>query len=395
MTGWENLGYNIRWMSQANPPKPAFVPIPTFINQPAALDALTQALLGEACIAVDTESNSLYAYREQVCLIQFSTRERDYLVDPLALDDLSTLGEVFRSEGIEKVFHAAEYDLICLHRDFGFEFSQIFDTMTAGRILGRDEVGLGSMLLKEFDVQVDKRHQRANWGQRPLPDYLLNYAQYDTHYLIPLRERLGEELKEMGRLELALEDFKRLTHSNSLNQEIKSNDCWRISGAFDLPPRNLAVLAELCRYRDQMAKTMNRPLFKVIEDRTLLEIAAWCPTGLEQLERIPGMSRSQMDRHGRALLTAVQRGMKADPIHPPRHPRPDERFLARLEALRAWRKNKAGEMGVGSDVVLPRDLLFSLAERNPQNPEEMAEVLRESLWRLERFGGEILGVLRG
>jgi ribonuclease D len=382
-------------MRQENPSKAAALHKPSFIHQPAGLDALAKTLLAESCIAVDTESNSLYAYREQVCLIQFSTRERDYLVDPLALDDLSPLRDVFCNPGIEKVFHAAEYDLICLRRDFGFEFAHIFDTMVAGRILGRDEVGLGAMLLKEFDVQVDKRHQRANWGQRPLPDYLLNYAQYDTHFLIRLRERLSRELEEMGRLALALEDFERLCHADSPNHENRSNECWRISGALDLPPRNLAVLGELCRYRDQMAKAMNRPLFKVIEDRTLLAIAAWSPTSLEQLERIPGMSRSQIERHGRALLTAVQRGMKAEPVYPPRHPRPDERLLVRLEALRLWRKNKAGEMGVGSDVVMPRDLMFSLAEKNPRSREEVAAALRETPWRDERFGGEIMAVLKG
>jgi ribonuclease D len=382
-------------MSQENPSKTAAMHKPSFIHQPAGLDALAKTLLAESCIAVDTESNSLYAYREQVCLIQFSTRERDYLVDPLALDDLSPLREVFRNPGVEKVFHAAEYDLICLRRDFGFEFAHIFDTMVAGRILGRDEVGLGAMLLKEFDVQVDKRHQRANWGQRPLPDYLLDYAQYDTHFLIQLRERLSRELEEMGRLALALEDFERLCHADSPNHENRSNECWRISGALDLPPRNLAVLGELCRYRDQMAKAMNRPLFKVIEDRTLLAVAAWSPTSLEQLERIPGMSRSQIERHGRALLTAVQRGMKAEPVYPPRHPRPDERLLVRLEALRLWRKNKAGEMGVGSDVVMPRDLMFSLAEKNPRSREEVAAALQETPWREERFGGEIVAVLKG
>jgi ribonuclease D len=382
-------------MSQANLTQPDSLTGPPFISQPAALETLAKTLLGESSVAVDTESNSLFAYREQVCLIQFSTRQKDYLVDPLALDDLSPLGALFSGERIEKVFHAAEYDLICLRRDFGFEFSHIFDTMVAGRILGRDEVGLGAMLLREFNVKVDKRYQRANWGQRPLPEHLLNYAQYDTHYLIELRELLMRELEEKGRLELALEDFRRMCHPNSLTPENKSNDCWRISGAFDLPPRNLAVLAEMCRYRDQMAKAMNRPLFKVIEDRTLLAIAAWCPTSLEQLERVPGMSRSQMERHGRSLLTAVQRGMKADPIYPPRHQRPDERFLVRLEALRMWRKNAAVEMGVGSDVVLPRDLLFSLAEHNPRDREEVAGVLKETPWRLERFGGEILGVLKG
>jgi len=272
-------------MSQANLTQPDSLTGPPFISQPAALETLAKTLLGESSVAVDTESNSLFAYREQVCLIQFSTRQKDYLVDPLALDDLSPLGALFSGEGIEKVFHAAEYDLICLRRDFGCEFSHIFDTMVAGRILGRDEVGLGAMLLREFNVKVDKRYQRANWGQRPLPEHLLNYAQYDTHYLIELRELLMRELEEKGRLELALEDFRRMCHPNSLTPENKSNDCWRISGAFDLPPRNLAVLAEMCRYRDQMAKAMNRPLFKVIEDRTLLAIAAWCPTSLEQMER--------------------------------------------------------------------------------------------------------------
>ena len=76
-------------------------------------------------------------------MLQFSTGETDYLVDALSSMDLSTLGAVFADEGIEKVFHAAEYDLICLKRDFGFEFANIFDTMHAARILGRKNVGLG------------------------------------------------------------------------------------------------------------------------------------------------------------------------------------------------------------------------------------------------------------
>jgi ribonuclease D len=139
-------------------------------------------------VAVDTESNSLFAYREQVCLVQFSTTQADFLVDPLALADLTPLAPLFADPKIEKVFHAAEYDLLCLKRDFGFSFANLFDTMLAGRILGRKEIGLGAMLEAFYGVQADKRHQRANWGQRPLPAPLLEYATLDTHYLIPLRD---------------------------------------------------------------------------------------------------------------------------------------------------------------------------------------------------------------
>ena len=166
------------------------------ITKQVELKHLAHILANHNILAVDTESNSLFAYREQVCLIQFSTPEADYLVDPLTLSDLSPLGPIFADTRIQKVFHAAEYDLLCLKRDFGFNFNNLFDTMLAARILGRKEVGLGSILEEEFDLQVDKRHQRANWGQRPLPGYLLDYARQDTHFLIPVRDMLEGQLKE-------------------------------------------------------------------------------------------------------------------------------------------------------------------------------------------------------
>src|SRR5450756_1232142 len=121
------------------------LPDPIWVDNAAQLEAMLQALLAQPIVAVDTESNSLYAYRERVCLIQFSIPKEDYLVDPLAGLDLSPLGTLFANLQIEKIFHAAEYDVICLRRDFGFTFTNLFDTMIAGRVLGRTAVGLASM----------------------------------------------------------------------------------------------------------------------------------------------------------------------------------------------------------------------------------------------------------
>ncbi len=383
------MGYNVASMTALT------LPDPILIVHSAALQDLARELLKQPIVAVDTESNSLYAYRERVCLIQFSYPQADYLVDPLALDDLSPLGELFANPHIEKVFHAAEYDLICLKRDFGFEFDNLFDTMVSARVLGRQAVGLGSMLEEEFGVRLDKRYQRANWGQRPLPELLLNYARLDTHYLIGLRQRLGAELKRRGLWELAQEDFRRMPQANNrTNGEGRVDDPWRINGAQDLTPQKAAVLQMLCRYREDVARTSDRPLFKVIGDKTLLEIAYACPQDEGDLRRLSGMTDRQIARHGRGLLAAVQRGLKSPAIHPPQNERPGDAYLARLDRLREWRKTTGVRMGVPSDVVLPRDLMYALAREAPASVEELREVLRESPWRFERFAREMLRVLQ-
>lgn len=390
----------IRGMVETN------LPAPILITQAEALRRMVERLRGERRVAVDTESNSLYAYREQVCLIQFSVPggdsepSLDYLVDPLAVRDLAMLGEIFGGRGMEKVFHAAEYDVVCLKRDFGFEFGKLFDTMMAARILGRDEVGLGALLEAEFGVKLDKRFQRANWGERPLKREMLAYARLDTHYLLGLRDRLEKELVERGLWALAEEDFRRLeaiegVPKNGLVNGERQGECWRVKGAYDLTPQQAAVLRELCEYRERAAEALDRPLFKVINDASLTAIAAAGPQDVEGLRKLPGMTGKVVERHGRDLMNAVRRGLAAEPIFPPRNHRPSNGYLERLEGLREWRKRKGLKLGVMSDVVLPRDLMLRLAERNPRGMGELEEAMGDAPWRLGEWGEEMLRVLRG
>ncbi|MFQ5617319.1 MAG: ribonuclease D, partial [Anaerolineales bacterium] len=299
---------------------------PILITKPAQLRSLANTLASEPLIAVDTESNSLHAYQEQVCLIQFSIPGKDYLVDPLVLDDLSPLAPIFSSPEREKIFHAAEYDLICLKRDFGFSFVNIFDTMLAARIAGIERVGLGSMLEAEFGVRLNKRHQRANWGERPLPDYLLAYARLDTHYLITLRDKLRGQLTNMNLLSLAQEDFKRACRVNDRTPTPKTELCWRIHGARDLTPQKATVLQALCLYRDRMAQKLNRPLFKVLNNHKLLALAQSCPHSNEGLLST-GLTHRQTRLFGNGILAAITQGLKAPPVYSPRRPRPGGDFV--------------------------------------------------------------------
>lgn len=372
-------------------PEPQFPPV--WVDQPRALQRMTADLLSHPRVAVDTESNSLYVYREQVCLVQFSTGEHDYLVDPLALTDLSPLAPIFANPGIEKIFHAAEYDLICLKRDFGFEFHSIFDSMLAARILGRPAIGLGSVLEVEFGVTVDKRMQRANWGQRPLSPSMLDYARLDTYYLIALRHRLKAALQEAGRWEVAEEDFLRMCAVPVPESENGVETCWRTAGQRGLSPQQMAVLKELCAYRDQQARLADLPPFKVLNNEVLTELAARCPTTPDGLTGIRGLPPRRIERHGKGLLQAVQRGLQAPPPQRNHRPRPDDAFLARLDRLRTWRKHKAQELKIESDVVLPREVMESIASAAPRTLDGLARVMESVPYRLKTYGVDILALL--
>ena len=208
---------------------------PIVVTERPQLASLVGHLSGQPAISVDTESNSLHAYQEQVCLIQFSVPGTDYLVDPLGDLDLGSLGEIFANSATVKVFHAAEYDVMCLRRDYGWRFDNLFDTMWAARVLGWSHSGLGKILRERFGVRLDKRWQRYDWGRRPLAPEALAYARLDTHYLLTLRDQLLAELKEKGRLEEAQEFFAQVAHSEPNFKPFDPNrDLWRVKVVWDL-----------------------------------------------------------------------------------------------------------------------------------------------------------------
>ena len=368
-------------------------PALNFVDTPAGLARLVDDLLRESLVAIDTESNSLHAHRERVCLIQISTGSDDYLVDPLALDDLSPLEAVIGEPSVEKVFHAAEYDLMCLRRDFDFGFVSLFDTMVAARILGWKKVGLASVLEAEFSVKVNKRHQRADWGARPLSTDMLRYAQTDTHYLLALRKLLQAELEASGRMEEAQEVFAELVTVGPHIAEFDPDAFWNINGMHRLKGHQQAILRELYLYRERMAEQRDVPPFKVMEEKRLLELAQREPGSIRQLERMGTLSEWQVRKYGRGILRSVERGRKAKVPKQPRQRRPDDAVLTRFDALRDWRKARARQRGVESDVVMTKDDLWILARKAPHTQDELVAIGKPGPWKRKTYGKEILAVL--
>ncbi|HEY5730748.1 MAG TPA: ribonuclease D [Anaerolineales bacterium] len=370
------------------------LPPPVWVDDPKKLKRMVDDLSTQARIAVDTESNSLHAYRERVCLIQFSTLKKDYVLDPLALDDLSSLAPLFANPKIEKIFHAAEYDLICLKRDFGFKFRNLFDTMQSARILGYQYVGLDNILSEKFNVKVDKRHQKANWGARPLTSAQLDYARMDTHYLIQLRDLLEPELHEMGRWGFARDDFSLACSVDEPKERMNGSSWKRFSTRKDVSPRELTILSELCMCRDAIAEKMDRPTFKVIPDNILLDVAKNIPEKDVDLAGI-GLSQKQIRLWGGQILTATKRGTEIPLVKREQVERPKDAVLKRLDKLKTWRKKAAEEVKVESDIILPKDFLYALAEHPPKSIDQLKTAMRESPFRYGKYGDQIYSLIGG
>lgn len=368
---------------------------PILVTSPAALEELAARLQQSPRIAVDTESNSLFAYRERVCLIQFSIPDDDFLVDPLALDDLSPLGPVFAAPEIEKVFHAAENDLAVLQRDFGFSCQNLFDTMWAGRILGWPAVGLGRLMEQYFGVPPNKKYQRYNWGTRPLDPKAISYARTDTQYLLRLRDLQAAELQARGRWEEAQEIFAYLSQHVSLLTEANSEATfWRIKGMHDLNLVEKKRLYQLHLWRERMAERLDRPPVKVASDAQLVQLAQVQPHTLEELSTA-GLSPGQLRRFGRELLSVLNGRADSLPRFPGEEERPPEAVLERYQTLRSWRREVALCRGVDSDVILPNATLWALAWNPPQRSEDLLHIPGIGQWRQKTYGADLLGLLHG
>ena len=368
--------------------------MPEIVATPRSLLALVGRLIREPLLAVDLEADSLHHYQEKVCLIQISTPSESVLIDPLALPDLSPLAPVLADPAIRKLFHGADYDIRSLHRDFGIEVRNLFDTMIACQFLGEKEVGLAAVLLKRFGEELDKRYQKADWSKRPLSSDMIEYAVRDTSLLIELYGQLAEELREKGRLAWVEEESQLLTGVRAGSREADTL-LLRFKGAARMEPRTLAVLEELLRFRDGLAREHDLPPFKILGSDTLRQLAENKPQRQSDLDGITGLSPKLCKRYGRGILEATARGMALPADRLPSYPRPqqfvkDRRKDEMMKSLKQWREAKAGELGVAAGILVNNSMLEAVADAACRNEGGAPAIPAMKQWQKEAFGEDLL-----
>jgi ribonuclease D len=367
------------------------------LTKTAEVAALARELRGQPVLAVDLEADSQHRYREQVCLLQLSVPDRTVLIDPLPGLDLAPLAELFADPAVRKIFHAADYDLRCLHRDFGLQVRGLFDTMVSAQLLGEEKIGLADLLAKHFGVTLDKRFQRADWAIRPLPAGMIAYAAEDTRHLHRLMELFETRLVESGRREWAAEEFALLETVRFAVSE--GPLCLRVKGGGVLSRRQLGILEELLQWREREAERRDRPLFQVVGTSVLLALAQQGPATPSELTAVAGLPPRLADRYGRDLLAAIERGRELPetglPVWP-RPPRPerDPAVDARLAALKAWRRGKAAELDIDAGVLINNALLEALARDRPTRADALDNFPGLKCWQRRELGDELLALLR-
>jgi ribonuclease D len=359
------------------------------------MSSLAERIGREHRLAFDTEAASFHRYHDRIYLIQLSSVHETAIIDPLALDDLSPLGALLADPAIQIVFHDADYDLRSLNRDYGFRARNIFDSRIAAQLLGEPAVSLGALLLKYFEVALNKKMQRADWSQRPLTPEMINYAAADTAHLLPLRDVLEGELRKRGRWEWALEEFARLESVRGAAPVTGPNDYLRLKGASTLAPRVQIILQALYQWRDAQARALDRAPFRVLPNEVLVALAQATPSTEAGLRDIPRVSSSVIDRFGGELIGII-RGALSVPAdewprrEPTRTPRPDGATEQRLERLKQMRNDRARELGIEPGVLAPNAALLALAwqaappGRQP-DPDQGAELRR---WQRIALGEE-------
>jgi ribonuclease D len=366
----------------------------TLITAKEHLEEVCAELARCSQIAFDTESNGFYAYKEKVCLVQISSPTEDYIVDPIAFKDLSALGPLMADPKIEKLFHAAEYDILCLKRDYGFEFRNLFDTMVAARVLGIKELGLAAAIERHFGIVVSKKLQRADWGRRPLTHEMIRYAQGDTHFLIRLVEIQKKLLAERGLTEDAAEACAELCAIEPNLKTFDPEGYWKLIGRQEIDGRATAALKEIWLYRENQAASRDRAPFRVMPEDLMVRVAQAMPETREALAAVKGMTPYILERFGSGLLAAVEKGRASEPlVRPPQPERkrmPDAEWRL-FEALRVWRKQRAESDKVEPVVILSTESMRQIAAHACRNGGDALAPLSEL--KRQRYGDDILRVV--
>lgn len=365
------------------------------------MQRMLDALEHEREIAVDTEGDSFYHYREQVCLIQVTAGGADYVVDPLKGFDLDGFGRVLASPQRTKIFHDGEYDIRILKGTFGFSIAGLFDTRVAAAALGFEAPGLAAVVEERFGVKLDKSLQRSNWSARPLTADQIDYARLDTRFLIPLADQLREELASRDRTMIVEGECRRLEALEPAARTFEPDEFIRLKGARALDLGQMTVLRELFVLRDELARDRDLPPFKIFGNHVLVEAARSGARSPRQLERISGLSPKLIRRWGSQLVAAIERGREAGPL--PRVPRLppkdgtgglDEEQVELHDRLKSWRKHEATRLEMDASLVLNRHVLHRLTRDRPLDRESLESVDGVLDWQVELLGDGILEVVR-
>ena len=362
-------------------------------SRPALADLVERARQQEA-VALDTEFVWERTYYPALGLVQLGWSADDvFLIDPVAIDDLSDLGRLLADPETVKILHDAAQDLQILARATGAQPANVFDSQRAAGFVGlTGTASLQDLVQWAVDLRLDKGETRTDWLRRPLSDKQLDYAEDDVRYLPTVRARLIEEAEQRNRMPWVDSEMERYEDAALYEEPDPQQAVGRIKakGLGRMNGHQRAVLRAVAAWRERAARQLDRTRRMVLPDDALVDLALKRPASDEDLGRMKFSDR-QLDHYGGDLLAAVAEGEAAGPETVERRGRPtpeDERRAARLLVAQALVAGVCATSEIDPAIVATKSDLRDLVEGARDAP-----VL--SGWRREFLGQDLLRLLDG
>jgi ribonuclease D len=364
-----------------------------WVDHPAKLQEVIDKMHLQVPVMLDTEADSFHHYYPQLCLVQVTINQKNWLLDPLQLD-LTPFIEALTPKQI--VFHAADYDLRLLWNKFRFKPQNLEDTSIAAQMCGEEQLGLGDLVQRYFGVKLEKANQKANWSQRPLAESLIDYAVSDTAYLMQLHEILQQKLHQLGRTQWYRQSCDQLVRHccTDIAKQEKSTP-WRVRGSGCLNPNFWPQLQSFWEWREAIAATRNRPPFKVLTNEKMIQIIQdcnWKQLAVEAVEQLKlTLPRSFSDQEVQLLVEKLMQSIttKEAPITL-RKPKRIKSQIAKphpglYEKVRLKREELALELHVSPHLLANRSQISWLASAKGYTREQILACGDILPWQWELF----------
>lgn len=344
-------------------------------------------------VALDTEFMRVDTFYPIAGLLQVSEGERAYLIDPLQIDDWTPLAQLLQDPAVVKVLHACSEDLEVFLRLTGSLPSPLFDTQLAAGYLNLGfSMGYSRLVQAVLDIELPKGETRSDWLQRPLSETQVSYAAEDVLHLAEVYERLQRQLFA-DKYAWVLEDGAELVAN--LGREVAPELTYREAKlAWKLSPQQLAVLRDLCAWREREARARNQPRNRVVREHSLWPLARTQPDNLVALARIEDMHPKTVRQDGETLLRLIKQAAATPQEEWPQalpEPLPIE-ASALLKKLRAIGQREGERLNIAPELMLRKKTLEALLKTGyPNGPYRLPESLRG--WRRELMGQALLDCL--
>lgn len=369
----------------------------TLITTNSALVAFCQTLKNQPFITVDTEFLRDKTYYSKLCLIQLSGPDKNAVaVDVLSQDedlDLSPVWDLLTDPKILKVFHAARQDLEIILQMAGKMVHPLFDTQVAAMVCGHGEqIGYDNLVSDITGHRPDKSSQFTDWSHRPLSQRQLSYALNDVIFLIDVYHALAKKLEKTGRIDWVNEEMAYLTDPHTYDTD--PEEAWKRLKIRSAKPKDLGVIYELAKWREQESQRKDVPRSRILKDETLLDLAFQQPQTIEDMIRIRGFSADMAKgKFGTAVMKVIETGLNMPTDKLPKLPTKNilpQKLVSTVEMLKMLLRIQASEAGVAIKLVASSDDIEAFAV-NPQSEE----VPFNQGWRYDVFGKSAHDLLAG